>query len=301
MTNNVIRRFVFRILRYSLLPVLFREFAQKKRVTILLFHNISVETAEQTFRFLTKKYNIISLDNYLKIRSKKTTGSLPAKAVVITFDDGFKQNFELIPVLKKYNIPTTIFLCAGLVNTNRHFWFEENKSSYSTEALIKMANEEKLKVLSEVDFTPEKEYDTPQVLSKKQINEMKETLSFQSHGLFHPCLPKCSEEEAKNEIVNSKRFFEEEYGMEINAFAYPNGDYSAREIKMAKEAGYECGLTVDFGFNTHSTDLFRLKRICVNDADDLNELIVKASGLWDFFKTGNGRWQKHGFSEINKY
>jgi hypothetical protein len=35
--------------------------------------------------------------------------------------------------------------------------------------------------------------------------------------------------------------------------------------------------------------VYRLKRIGVNDTDDLNELIVKSSGVWSFFKTRNGR------------
>ena len=67
--------------------------------------------------------------------------------------------------------------------------------------------------------------------------------------------------------------------------SYPHGDYSDRDIELCRQAGYDCGITVDFGFNTVTTDRFRLKRLSVNDTDDLNELIVKASGLWQFVKT----------------
>jgi peptidoglycan/xylan/chitin deacetylase (PgdA/CDA1 family) len=279
--DNWKRKFGFKILRYSGLPFIFRELVQRKRATILLFHDITVETAEQTFKYLTKKYNLISLDDYLNFRLQKSFNKLPSKVAIITFDDGFKQNYELLPIIEKYSIPVTIFLCAGLVNTNRHFWFEENNSPYPFGILEKKGNEEKLKILAKSGFEQEKEYQNPQVLSKKQIIEMKETVSFQSHGLFHPCLPNCSDGVSRDEIARSKQILENEYGLEINAFAYPNGDYSQREIKYLKEAGYTCALTVDFGFNTSSTNPFRLKRICVNDADDFNELIVKASGIWN--------------------
>ena len=47
-------------------------------------------------------------------------------------------------------------------------------------------------------------------------------------------------------------------------------------------------VTVDCGFNTVNSDLLRLKRLPVNDTEDMNELIVKASGLWEFVKTALG-------------
>jgi hypothetical protein len=84
--------------------------------------------------------------------------------------------------------------------------------------------------------------------------------------------------------------------LKINAIAYPNGDYSDRDITLAKEAGYSCGVTVDFGYNTLDTDLFSLKRLSVNDTSNLDELAVKASGVWQFFKTKNGKKQGYGWN-----
>ena len=87
---------------------------------------------------------------------------------------------------------------------------------------------------------------------------------------------------------------EKDFDLIINAIAYPNGDYSNRDIKLVKKAGYKCGLTVDFGYTSKNTDLFRLKRLSINDSIDLKEIIVKASGLWAFFKTRNGKRQAYG-------
>ena len=118
---------------------------------------------------------------------------------------------------------------------------------------------------------------------------MSSFVNFQSHTLFHPILPNCTDEEAKREIINSKLILESDYKLRINAIAYPNGDYSERDILLCKEAGYECGITVDHGFNTIDTDLFRLKRFSINDTNNIDELIVRASGVYSFFKTFNGR------------
>lgn len=293
-------RLLFRILRLSGLPVLFREIIQKKKVTILLFHDIKVKTAEKTFVYLNKKYNIIDLNDLIDAIEKKDFRKIPPKALIITFDDGHIRNYEMLPVIKKHQIPITIFLCAGIINTNRHFWFKFENNSISTSDLKLVANEERLELLSKVGFKQDKEFENPQALQKQQIDEMSPFVNMQSHTLYHPILPKCKDDIAKSEILLSKEILENEYNFNINAISYPNGDYSDRDIELSKIAGYKCGITVDYGFNTKNTNPFKLKRISVNDTDDLNELIVKSSGVWAFIKTQNGRKQKFGYSNITE-
>ena len=276
------------MIRYSGLPVLFREIVQKKKVTILLFHDLSRDQGEKIFHYLTKKYQIISLKEYIGFCTDNLIKKIQDKSMIITFDDGFKGNHDLLGTFRKFQIPATIFICSGLINTHRHLWFEENKTGFSIEKLNKMSNTERLKILSENGYILEREYEEPQLLNRKQMEEMKGSVDFQSHTIFHPSLPGCTLKEADEEISASKKHLEDEYGYEIFAFAYPNGDYSEREIDLIKKAGYQCALTVDSGFNTCKSDVFRLKRLCVNDPLDINELIVKASGLWDFFKPQSG-------------
>ena len=289
-------KMIFRIIRLSGLPFLFREILQKNKISVLMFHDISKEIAEQTFNYLSKKYNIIHLNDFIEAIDKRDKNKIPKKALIITFDDGHIRNYEILPVVKKYNIPVTIFLCASIINTNRHFWFKFKNQLISISILKNKSNKEKLDILSKMGFEKDKEFDKPQALQKSHIDEMKNYVNMQSHTLYHPCLPKCDNDEARTEIFNSKEILERDYKLKINAISYPNGDYSERDILLAKEAGYKCGITVDFGFNTIKSDVFRLKRLSVNDTDDINELIVKASGVWAFFKTRNGRKQGFGFT-----
>lgn len=292
--------FIYKILRFSGLPFLFRELIQKKRVTILLFHDITEDAAEKAFLYLSRKYNLISLTDFIDACERQDKSKIPHKALIITFDDGHIGNYKLLPVLKKQNTLITIFLCAAIANTNRHFWFRYENSGVSIGELKQKTNKERLLLLSEAGFEQEQEFDRPQALNKAQVSAMKEYVNFQSHTLFHPVLPACDDVEARKEIFNSKELLEREYNLKINALSYPNGDYSERDIKLSKEAGYRCGITVDYGFNTIHTDLFRLKRLSVNDSANLNELIVKASGVWAFLKTRNGGRQSYGFQNKRK-
>lgn len=290
-------KILFKILRYIGLPVLFREIIQKNKVTILLFHDINNKTADKTFAYLKKKYNIIDLNVFIDALEKKDFSEIPPKALIITFDDGHIRNYEMLPAVKKHRIPITIFLCASIINTNRHFWSKHIKNPNLTSYLKKLPNDKRLEILSENDFRQDKEFEKPQALQREQIDEMSSFINMQSHTLFHPILPNCRYDVAKSEITLSKKILETDFDLNINAIAYPNGDYSDRDIEMTKNAGYKCGITVDYGFNTITSDPFKLKRISVNDTADLNELIVKASGVWAFIKTLNGRKQNFGYSE----
>jgi peptidoglycan/xylan/chitin deacetylase (PgdA/CDA1 family) len=286
------KRTIFKIIRFSGLPFLFREIIQRKKITILLFHDISREKAKKTFLCLRGKYHIIGLNDFLHAVENRTI--LPDKSLIITFDDGHIGNFDLFPVIKELKIPVTIFLCASIMGTNRHFWWKGLNGNLYFNSLIRLQNTERLTVLSGTGFEQDKEFDKPHALQKAQIEMMKTHVNFQSHTMFHPVLPNCDLPVARNEIFYSKKILENEFNLKINALSYPNGDYSEREIHLAKEAGYKCGITVDYGFNTLKTDIFRLKRLSVNDVNDLNELIVKASGVWGFFKTINGHRQEYG-------
>ena len=291
------KKLLYKILRYSGLVFLFRELIQRNKVTFLLYHDISRETAEKTFPWLAKRYNIIGLNDFINACKTRNGQALPKKALVITFDDGHAGNYKLLPIVQRLNLPVTIFLCAGIINTKRHYWFTYTHPDVSKSKLKRVSNQERLKILRSIGFSPDREFQTAQAMTKEQILEIKNAIDLQAHTMSHPCLPRCTGEEAQEEIFTSKQILEKEYGLNINSIAYPNGDYSDRDIALAKEAGYECGVTVDFGYNTLDTDLFRLKRLSVNDSSNFDELAVKASGVWQFFKTRNGRKQGFGWNE----
>lgn len=289
-------KLVFKILRYSGLAFLFREWFQRNRVSILMFHDIDQKTAKQSFDYLAKNYNIISLHAYLQARQLGNLSRIPKKAMIITFDDGHKQNYEIYPILQSLSVPATIFLCSGIVDTHRHYWFKENKTGLSTDSLKELSHQERLQKLAASGFQQEMEFENRQALTKEEIEEMKTVIDFQAHTVFHPCLPTCTTAEAKWEIDTSKQDLETKYDLDIRAFAYPNGDYSDRDIDLLKEAGYQLAVTVDHGYNEPNTDLFRLKRLSSNDTSNMDELIVKASGLWGFIKKLSGNKPGHGWT-----
>ncbi|MBP3763007.1 MAG: polysaccharide deacetylase family protein [Bacteroidales bacterium] len=274
---------IYKALRYSGAAWLWRETVQRGKVTFLLFHDMEAADAERNLAYLKRHYSVIGLQDYLDAVRSKTR--LPRKALVITFDDGHASNRSLLPVLERLQVPVTIFLCSEVVGTQRHFWFRHNEEMKpQVESLKRIPNEERLRKLEAFGFTQEQEYSDRQALTANEIEEMKGAVDFQSHTCFHPILPQCGDSTARHEIIDSKKHLEERFQLNINTLSYPNGDYSERDIRLAKEAGYTCGVTVDSGYNGLHSDLFRLKRFSVNDAHTTEELMVKACGLYALIK-----------------
>jgi len=288
-------KMLYKIVRYSGLPFVFREFVQRYKVTFILFHDIKADLFEQHVHYLLKNYHIISLQQYLDAR-KTPHFKLTPKSLVITLDDGLKGNYDLLPIIKKYRIPITIFLCSSIVCTHRRYWMGVQLSGYPIEVLKRMHASERDHILLTSGFDPMKEFAARETLGSDEIVEMRGYVDFQSHTRFHAILPYCENERAEDEILTSKRELEAKLNSAVTSISYPNGDYSERDLVLAKKGGYELGITVDFGFNTLRTDAFRLKRLCIRDNADRDELIVKATGAWQFLKQFFGK-EDHGYQE----
>jgi poly-beta-1,6-N-acetyl-D-glucosamine N-deacetylase len=278
------RKLAFLALRLTLLPFVFREVFQRNKVTILVYHAPTPLVFDAQIGVLKRLYNIVPLSAYVEARRTGDFSKLPPKALVVTLDDGHRSNFALKDVLERHNVPITIFLCSGLIGTRRRFWFLHEKSPALVQRLKIVADDERLAALRRTGFEEAKEFDDRQVLSIAELRELNSRADFQSHTVFHPVLPRCSEEKAEAEIAGSRSDLQTKLGHEVYALAYPNGDYSERELRLAERAGYSCALSSDRGFNTKKTPLFRLRRICVPDDADQHELLVKASGLWGEIK-----------------
>ena len=286
---------IFILLRYSGIPFLLRELIQRRKITILVYHSVPAMRARKHFQALQTRYHIIALADYLRASADGEMWRLPPKSLIITFDDGHRSNFEVRQLLEELRLPITIFLCSGIVGTHRHYWWFHTREASELVACKRMPDAERVAFLSSRGYQEERDYPDRQALSRGEINALKPWVDFQAHTITHPILPACSDEKAEREIRDCKAELERDYGFNVRALAFPNGDYTEREINLARNAGYSCALTLDGGFNDENTSVFRLRRSPVPDHATVSELLVKTSGLWDLFRllhrpNGFGTW-----------
>jgi peptidoglycan/xylan/chitin deacetylase (PgdA/CDA1 family) len=280
------KKFLFDVLRYTGVPELLRETVQKKKVSILTFHDPEPGTFEHTARYLTGNYNVIPLSRYIKSIEDKEP--LPPKSIIITMDDGHKNNYKLLPIIEKYKVPVTIFLCSGIVDTNRQFWWKRNMNGHSIHEIKELTEVKRRNLFRSYGFDYLADYgcENRHALNMAEIREMFRTgyVDFQSHTVYHVLLDKCDDEMSLEEIKNSRTDIQQKLNKPVEAIAYPNGNFSEREIKYVKHSGYKCALTTIPGYNSPSTNEFKLLRFGVRDNAGLNEIVVRSSGMWGFLK-----------------
>ncbi|MBN1684105.1 MAG: polysaccharide deacetylase family protein [Gammaproteobacteria bacterium] len=233
---------------------------------------------EAQLKLIKRNFNVLT---FKKLHEEYLLeGRFPERGLIITFDDGYRNNYtHAFPILKKYNLPATIFLATEYIDSNKKFWFDElcfkifqsekeslgfaiedklysfDISDYKAKRdsdlkvkriLKKISNRERLKILNEIYLNLEPiKVDKEQkryVLNWDEIKEMSENgIEFGSHAKSHPILSKQTYNEVKNEIFDSKKDIEERLG-ECIVFSYPNGgksDFGEREMCLLKEAGYK--------------------------------------------------------------
>lgn len=306
---------------------------KKQEVTILVYHRVqeyheesnfdasiisaSPKNFEEQMRFLSTNYNVISFDRFIEHIQNKTR--LPEKSVVITFDDGYKDNYRnAYPILKKYGLPATVFLTTGYLDNITIPWWDKvayiiNETEctdfeltgfgrYSLKTDIQKVEaihsiQEKLKKIKEEEKNllirkledilnveiPE-DLGRELFLSWDEVREMsKGGISFGAHTVTHPILTKVSTEKAKEEIVESKERIEKELGKPVKLFAYPNGeinDLNNHIKEILKDNGFTCAVLSIYGTNDLKSDPYELKRIRIDNFDTLPVFESKLLGIF---------------------
>lgn len=254
---------------------------------ILYYHQIAAASFKRHIDYLRKHYNLIQLDDLVESIAKGTTLK---DGVVITFDDGYKSIYsDIFPLLKRYKIPVTVFLVSDIVGTGKEIWTDtlrnlrKNSSNNShipdVEYFKCIPDREKNRRIQEL--VASYKY-TPSQRSMLSWNEAQEMLgsglvSFGSHSKTHPCLTMMDAEEAKVEILDSKRELESHLNVESKHFSYPNGDYDSSHIEML-EGVYQSASTIVPGINDATTSPYELRRI--EASGNVGMLAMKISGLW---------------------
>lgn len=215
----------------------------------------------------------------------------------VTFDDGYADNYYYaFPLLKKYNVPATIFVTTDYINTKTIPWPEhfkalltaagtekelqnvfiniDNRFSDSGPGELHLAfrrmkdqnirNELMAKAAQKLSITLPRDKDC-EMLTDWMIKEMADSglVNIGAHTCSHPFLPLLPRDEQRKEIAESKERLEQLTGRKINLFAYPYGspDSYTRETKaIVKELGFAAAFVVKPGCIKPGHDPFTLKR-----------------------------------------
>ncbi|MGO2082397.1 polysaccharide deacetylase family protein [Vagococcus sp.] len=106
--------------------------------------------------------------------------------------------------------------------------------------------------------------------SVEQMKEMKKSgvIDIQSHTVNHINLDEQSDQQIKEELIQSKKWLDETLNQSTQLLCYPAGRYDERVQLIAKEAGYDFAITTDPGLATSDENFYSLKRVRINPGLD---------------------------------
>lgn len=291
----------------------------KKEILVLAYHRILstdenspyqydeelISTDSEGFKwqinFLKKRFDII---NFAEL-SERLAGrkKLTGRELLITFDDGFSDNYSnAFPILKSENVPATFYISTDYIGAKKTFWFNEIVHSIKTaeqlsftlgdeqynfeptdtnrekviqlvlDKLKQVSNQKRLSTIEslyeDLNFNADKTPASELPMTWDNVVEMSENnMEFGSHSVSHPILSRLDASELEHEIAHSKQHIESMINKPCISIAYPVGGEDAftdNVESQSKSAGYDFGLSYISGTNhVEALDMHSLKRMHV--------------------------------------
>lgn len=229
-------------------------------------------------QLLAECFNVLPLH---EVVTRLAAGTLPARAVAITFDDGYRSIHDLaLPVLQEFHLPATVFVTTGHMPDAGSMWndrileamrrlpptpldlselglgmFQMDGPATRVETAHRLTEQLKYLSLAERECVIAYLQGLVGTTLRQDLmltNTMLRTLSANAveiggHTVNHPILTRVDDAAARSEIVENKTQLEAITGKPVRLFAYPNGkqivDYDQRHVQMVADAGYAAAFT----------------------------------------------------------
>ena len=221
-------------------------------ITILNYHkvynmkialSVSPEEFEQQMSYLKSEgYTTISPKDLMDFM--ELDKELPDKPLLITFDDGYVDNYlNAYPVMKKYGFTGTIFIVTDFISSDERFltW-------------------DQVKELKENGFY------------------------IGSHTMQHIPMTDVNDEILRNELLGSAAALDYHLGKDDYFIAYPTGAYNSHVEKIVKECGYRAAFTIQYGNVNKASNPYALERIPIFKSDKTFRSFCLRVNLTSFFQ-----------------
>ena len=290
----------------KIIPTLFSPAGKQAKLSIVIYHRVlpepdplfgeggDIAAFNKQLCYLTQNFNVLPLPEGTK---RLHDGTLPARAVCITFDDGYADNAEIaLPMLQQYGVPATFFVATGFLDGGR-MWNDTVIESFrrargDTIDLqeiglgvypIATLSERRQALFSVIDVF---KYLAPEIrqsqveqlasliaenlpdhlmMTSEQVRTLHESgMEIGAHTVNHPILARTNDADAYAEISEGKAKLEAITGAPVRYFAYPNGkpgkDYLPAHVEMIKGLGFDAAVSTAWGAARHGSDMFQLPR-----------------------------------------
>ncbi len=225
---------------------------------VLMYHGFSDSGERDRYlmpaRSFARQMRLLALLRYRVIALEQLAEALrqgvapPRRAVVITIDDGYRDNLEIAqPILRRHGFPAIVFLVTAMLGAKSE-WSKRGASAWRP------------------------------LLSAEQVKAMRaEGMRFGGHTRTHSRLPETGSDQIDAEVGGCREDLERLLGEPIESFAYPYGGYDERAAAAVERAGFGVACTVEPQLAGPGSEPMEIPRIEVRGADSALTFLRK---LW---------------------
>ena len=278
----------------------------KARLSVLIFHRvlpapdalfpdeITASRFNELCGWLKGWFNMLTLNDAV---ARIKTGTLPARAACITFDDGYADNHHVaMPILQRHGLTATFFIATSFLDGGR-MWndtiietirgnttplldfsslglgqYPVNTIDQKKAAIGALINKikyrsvaERISITEQLAHLAQVELPHDLMMTAHEVKAMRHAgMQIGAHTISHPILARLTDEQARQEIGDSKIFLEQLLGERVGLFAYPNGkpgeDFSPHTVEVVRSLGFDAAVSTQWGASRMGGDLLQIKR-----------------------------------------
>jgi glycosyltransferase involved in cell wall biosynthesis/peptidoglycan/xylan/chitin deacetylase (PgdA/CDA1 family) len=257
----------------------------------------SPDAFDRTMKWLARHYAVVPMEQVLD--SARTGRALPRQAVLVTFDDAYRDFAETAwPICRRYRIPATVFVPTAFASgTLREFWWDRLYRAVMHSPVLWVTESrlgplplttpgERLRAFCRLRAYFKSQPHQTAMLGVDRICEelgvdsarqrsvltwdelrflARDGVTLGSHTRTHPLLSSISGDEIRAELRGSREDLQREVGCFVPVFAYPSGDADETSETIVREEGFELAFTTDVGHNALPlVRPLRLRRTSIN-------------------------------------
>jgi len=217
-----------------------------------------------------------------------TQRALPARPVLVTFDDGYRSVFEMArPILRRYRIPATAFICSEPVKEQRLFWFDavaRAAGEPAVDAVRALADEERRAAAGACEARAVAD-DPLAPMTPDHVRQLADDgFGIGAHTSSHAPLGQLSPALQQEELESCRATLESWTGQRVDALAYPWGvprvDYTPQTVAIAEHAGYTTAFTTKPDFARPNEPALERSRFVMLAAVSAAELAHRMTYTW---------------------
>lgn len=259
---------------------IYRPFKGLSEVSSIYFHNPTPAAFERVIKWAKKQgYTFIRISDMLEyMRSgEKAKG----RQMLVTFDDAWRSNLDLIPIIEKYQVPITIFAPITPLQEG-NYWWEYAQKAGGRALSDEMKTYDENRFLEKVRILQEQQSVSRSAMTMEELKQLSQhpLVDIGSHSFTHPILTNISDISLERELRESQQYLQDYIEKPVRFFCYPNGSLTLRETERAKTY-YDCAFSTIQDNPKVGGDMYSIPRYALTDNYWSN--LAKIIGVWKKF------------------